>query len=149
MMPWHPYALLWSLWLHELYIWSSPKTMISQRRYDTSDRKNRPTAFDMTIACLPPALVCSWWLISLPFWICPLTHWGRLTQICVSKLTTIGSDNGRRQANIWTNDGMLLIRTSRTNFNKILSDIRAFRSRKCIGICHLWYGSNFASASMC
>ena len=111
--------------------------------------ENRRTAFDMTIACLPPALVCSWWLISLPFWICPLTHWGRLTLICVSKLTTIGSDNGRRQAIIWTNDGMLLIRTSRTNFNKILSDIRAFHSRKCIGTCHLWYGGNFASASMC
>ena len=33
-----------------------------------------------------------------------LTHWGRVTHICVSKLTIIGSDNGlspgRRQANI-------------------------------------------------
>ena len=32
----------------------------------------------------------------------PLTHWGRVTHICVSKLTIIGSDNGlspdRRQA---------------------------------------------------
>ena len=32
----------------------------------------------------------------------PLTHWGRVTHICVSKLTSIGSDNGlspgRRQA---------------------------------------------------
>ena len=39
-----------------------------------------------------------------------LTHWGRVTQICVSKLTIIVSDNGlspgRRQANIWTNDGI-------------------------------------------
>ena len=34
----------------------------------------------------------------------PITHWGRVTHICVSKLTIIGSDNGlspeRRQANI-------------------------------------------------
>ena len=49
-----------------------------------------------------------------------LTHWGRVTHICVSKLTIIGSDNGlspgRRQAIIWTNAGILLIRTSRTNF---------------------------------
>ena len=41
-----------------------------------------------------------------------LTHWGRMTHICVSKLTIIGSDNGlspgRRQAIIWTN-GILLI----------------------------------------
>ena len=44
---------------------------------------------------------------------CPLTHWGRVTHICVSKLTIIGSDNGlspdRRQAIIWTNAGLLLI----------------------------------------
>ena len=43
-----------------------------------------------------------------------LTHWGRVTHICVSKLTIIGSDNGlspdRRQAIIWTNAGILLIR---------------------------------------
>ena len=42
-----------------------------------------------------------------------LTHWGRVTHICVSKPTTIGSDNGlspgRRQAIIWTNAGILLI----------------------------------------
>ena len=41
----------------------------------------------------------------------PLTHWGRVTHICVIKLTVIGSDNGlspgRRQAIIWTNDGIL------------------------------------------
>ena len=54
-----------------------------------------------------------------------LTHWGRVTHICVGKLTTIGSDNGlspgRRQAIIWTNDGILLIRTLGTNFSEILS----------------------------
>ena len=42
-----------------------------------------------------------------------LTHWGRVTHICVSKQTSIGSDNGlspgRRQAIIWTNAGILLI----------------------------------------
>ena len=41
-----------------------------------------------------------------------LTHWGRVTLICVNKLTTIGSDNGlsptRRQAIIWSNAGILL-----------------------------------------
>ena len=45
----------------------------------------------------------------------PLTHWGRVTHICVSKLSIIGSDNGlspdRRQAIIWTNAGILLIGT--------------------------------------
>ena len=56
-----------------------------------------------------------------------LTHWGRVTHICVGKLTTIASDNGlshgRRQAIIWTNVGMLLIRTLGTNFSEILSEI--------------------------
>ena len=42
-----------------------------------------------------------------------LTHWGRVTHICVSKQTVIGLDNrlspGRHQAIIWTNAGTLLI----------------------------------------
>ena len=53
-----------------------------------------------------------------------LTHWGPVTHICVSKQTIIGSDNGlspgRHQAIIWTNDGILLIGTSGTNFSEIL-----------------------------
>ena len=63
-----------------------------------------------------------------------LTHWGRVTHICVSKLTIIGSDNGlspgRRQAIIWTNDGILLIRPLGTNFSEILSKIRIFSFKK-------------------
>ena len=59
-----------------------------------------------------------------------LTHWGRVTHICVSKLITIGSDNGlspgRRQAIIWTNAGILLIGTLGTNFSEILSEIHIF-----------------------
>ena len=56
-----------------------------------------------------------------------LTHWGRVTQICVSKLTIIGSNNGlspsRRQAIIWTNAGVLLIGPLSTNFSDILIGI--------------------------
>ena len=66
--------------------------------------------------------------------ICPLTHWGRMTHICVSKLTIIGSDNGlvpdRRQAIIWTNAGILLIRTLGTNFSEILGEIYPFSFSK-------------------
>ena len=55
---------------------------------------------------------------------CILTHWCRVTHICVSKLTSIGSDNGlapgRRQAIIWTNAGILLIGHLGTNFSEIL-----------------------------
>ena len=63
-----------------------------------------------------------------------LTHWGRVTHICVSKQTIIGSDNGlspsRRQTIIWTNVRISLIRTLGTNFSEILSEIHKFSFRK-------------------
>ena len=63
-----------------------------------------------------------------------LTQWGRVTHICVGKLTIIGSDNGlspgRCQAIIWTNVGILLIRTLETNFSEILSEIHTFSFKK-------------------
>ena len=63
-----------------------------------------------------------------------LTHWCRVTNICISKLTIIGSDNGlpsgRCQAIIWTSAGILLIRTLGTNFSVILSEILTFSFRE-------------------
>ena len=63
-----------------------------------------------------------------------LTHWGRVTHICVSNLTIIGSDNGlspdRRQAIIWTNAGTLLIGYLGTNFSEILIEIPTFSFKK-------------------
>ena len=63
-----------------------------------------------------------------------LTHWGRVTHICVSKLTIIGSDNGlspgRRQAIIWTNDGILFVGDLGTNFSEILIKIQTFSFKK-------------------
>ena len=60
----------------------------------------------------------SCWVIVL---LTMLTHWCRVTHICVSDLTSIGSDNGlspgRRQAIIRTNAGILLIRPLGTNFS--------------------------------
>ena len=57
-------------------------------------------------------------------------HWGRVTHICVSKQTIIGSDNGlspgRRQAIIWTNAGILLIGPAETNLSEILIEIYIF-----------------------
>ena len=75
-----------------------------------------------------------------------LINWGRVTHICVSKLTIIGSDNGispdRRQAIIKTNAG--------TNLNEILIEIPTFSFKKI----HLKKSSgkwrtNLVSASMC
>ena len=63
-----------------------------------------------------------------------LTHWGRVTHICVGKLTIIGSDNGlspgRRQAIIWTNVGILLIWPLGTNFSEILIANETFSFKK-------------------
>ena len=63
-----------------------------------------------------------------------LTHWGRVTHICVGKLTIIGSDNGlspgRRQAIIWTNTEILLIRPLRTNLSEILVEFHIFSIKK-------------------
>ena len=63
-----------------------------------------------------------------------LTHWGRVTHICVNKLTIIGSDNGlspgRRQAIIWTNVGILFIETLGTNFSEISIEIHTFSFMK-------------------
>ena len=76
-----------------------------------------------------------------------LTHWGRVMHICGRKLTNIGSDNGlspgRRQAIIWTNDGILLVRT---NLSEILIEIH---SRKCFWNCRLRNGGHFILALMC
>ena len=61
-------------------------------------------------------------------------YWGRVMHICVSKLTIIGSDNGlspgRRQAIVWTNDGILLTGTLGTNLSEILSKINTFSFKK-------------------
>ena len=63
-----------------------------------------------------------------------LTHWGRVTHICVGNLTIIGSDNGlspgRRQAIIWTNAGILLIGPLGTNFIETLIEIHTFSFKK-------------------
>ena len=60
-----------------------------------------------------------------------LTHWGRVTHICLSKLTSIGSDNsGRRQAIIWTNAEILLIGPLETNFSENLIAIHTFSFKK-------------------
>ena len=54
--------------------------------------------------------------------------------ICVSDLTSIGSNNGlspgRRQAIIITNAGILLIRPLGTNFSGFLVEILLFSSNK-------------------
>ena len=63
-----------------------------------------------------------------------LTHWGRVTHICVGNLTIIGPDNGllpgQRQTIIWTNAGILLIGHLGTIFSEILIGIHTFSFKK-------------------
>ena len=59
-----------------------------------------------------------------------LTNCDRVTHICVSKLTTIGSDNGlspgRCQAIIWTDARILLTGSLGINFHEIFIEINNF-----------------------
>ena len=63
-----------------------------------------------------------------------VSHRGRAMHIWIGKLTIIGSDNGlspgRRQAIIWTNAGILLIRPLGTNFSEILIGNQTFSFKK-------------------
>ena len=63
-----------------------------------------------------------------------LTHLGRVTHICVSRLTITGSDNGlspgRRQAIIWTNAEILLIGPLGTKFSENSIEILTFSFTK-------------------
>ena len=104
---------------------------------------------DMAIVCKRHARNISFNKIKMETYHCPqllsmvsflndviLTHWGRVTHICVGNLTTIGSNNGlspgRRQAIIWTNAGILLIGPLWTNFNEILIEIPTFSFKKML-----------------
>ena len=79
-----------------------------------------------------------WYKHFCMFWvshqITDLTHWGRVTHICVGNLTIIGSDNGlspgRHQAIIGTNAGILLIRPLGTNFSENFIEILTFSFTK-------------------
>ena len=82
-----------------------------------------------------------------------LTHGGRVTHICVNKLTIIGSDNGlspgRHQAIIWTSAEILLIGLLGTNFSEILIRIQIFPFKKIRLKMSSAKWRPFVSASMC
>ena len=67
-------------------------------------------------------------------WYAFLTHWGRVTHICVSKLNIIGSGNGlspkQHQAIIWTNAGIFSIGHWGIQFNDIFIKLQNFSLNK-------------------
>ena len=71
--------------------------------------------------------------------LCFKTHCGRVTQICVGKLTTISSNNGLSPGAIfWTNAGILWI-----------GPLKMVYSSKCIWKYRLRNGGHFVLVSMC
>ena len=85
----------------------------------------------------------------------PLTHWGRMTHICVSKLTITGSDNGlssgRHQAIIWDIVNWNVVNKLQWNlkrnsyifiqenaFENVVCEMAAILSRpQCVKVCGL------------
>ena len=76
---------------------------------------------------------CAYGFVGSHFVDMHLTNSGRGTHISVAELNIIGPDNGlspgRRQAIIWTNDGILLIGLLEINFSEILIEMHPFHSR--------------------
>ena len=62
--------------------------------------------------------------------ICSLPHWGQVKHICISNVTTTGSDNalspGSCRAIVWINAGILLLWPQGTNSNEILKETHTF-----------------------
>ena len=67
----------------------------------------------------------------------------------VTVSVAIGSDNGWRQAIIWTNGGILLIGPLGTNFSEILIEINTFSFKKMHLKMSSGNGGHLVSASMC
>ena len=102
---------------------TAPSSIISVSLCQSIKNENK----NMYIARARPQLKMSTQVLKL-------TYWGRVTHICVGKLSIIGSDNGltpeRRQAIIWTNAGILLIGPLGTNLSEILIEILTFSFKK-------------------
>ena len=95
---------------------------------------NFNVCFNSSVGWILMYVLTGTWLSHVTLMTSSLTHWGRVTHICVSKPTIIGSDNGlspgRRQAIIRTNDGILLIGPLGTIFSEILIRIQIFSFKK-------------------
>ena len=78
----------------------------------------------------------NWWLPVTWYWYHQRLsiHWGRVTHICISKLTIIGSDNGlspgRRQVIIGTHAGIFSNKALGTQCSEILIISHTFSLKK-------------------
>ena len=101
-----------------------------------------------------PVYLCNWrvYLSTADDVVCyrgrGITHWGRVTHICVGNTTIIGSDNGlspgRRQAINWTNPEYCQLDPYEQTSVKIWSKFIYLHSRKCIWKYRLENGGHFS-----
>ena len=121
-------SLVRVLALHRVGTKSLPESVMTYRVWDNQEH-NKANILSILWWNTTAILISKCWTT-----LYDLTHWGRVTHICVGNLTIIGSDNGlspgRRQAIIWTNAGILLIGPLRTNFSEILIEILTYSFKK-------------------
>ena len=160
---WHRRLSLWQYTVYQcLSIWSVRKSMFItmecpyfnpiKSHFSSTPFRLSPTTFKFCWGIGTQSVSLSFVTYTSMLYY-RVTHRGRLTHICLSKLTVIGSDNGlspgRCQTIIWTNTAVLLIRTLGTDFIEILYDNRACSFKRM----HLKISSakwrNFVSALMC
>ena len=125
-------TMIWHLWqVRSWSYWSLPWAGQPQKKEQQSTLETLKLSSKLLYSNWMP--LCQPTLLPVP-WSFSLTHLGRVTHICVGKLSIIGSDNGLlpepRQAIIWTNAGILLIGPLGTNFNEILIEILTFLFKK-------------------
>ena len=122
---------------HQFMEWSNAENVfISWRHHDLCHWAQRYIRYNRNFFSYTSVFKVDPPLVS--FWCCGrkilLTHWCRVTHICVGTNTNIGSDNGlspgRRQAIIWTNAGILLSGPFGANFSGIVSEIHTFSFKK-------------------
>ena len=139
----------WSLHVDRYFSPLAAPEVVMMTTSGAARGEKKPSAVNMTIIVLPTLQGTCYWSAVFFHWLLPtilpgsaystsntsaLTHWGRVMHICVSELTSIGSDNGllpgRRQAIIWNNAGLLLIEPLGTNFSEISFRIQTFSFKK-------------------
>ena len=110
------------------FLWSAPWINGRVNNSEAGDLRRHRAYYDVIVMII-------WWPVSRRVYASPSlnqlsTDWGRVTHICVSKITINGLAPGRPQAIIWSNAGILLIRRLGTNVSEISSEIRTFSLKK-------------------
>ena len=121
-----------SKWRRKPHCWVTRDQRVSLTQHSVTDNKNKSLenaakCYHQTAEQLPgPRFNIKT--------VSPSLHMLKIRRSRDSKLTIVGSDNGlspgRRQTIIWTSERILSIRTFRTHFSEIVSEIHTFSFKK-------------------